>query len=220
MGCTSATRHRDCRRSAEENATFEAALHDRQQASLSGLQACQVLAARVVDMSASSSVVFSSNELSAHLSLEHRQHLQNCPPKFLFLKKLTFGVEISGIVGVEGMLADDQTRRSPPTRTRHLIRDGPGIPFALSCSGETGWRGLPLGIDGRCRGVGYVQAEILSAYKAIPTTESIPSASRLSISCRVRIPPATASRRRVACRMAATASIGIPAINPSVSMCV
>src|SRR5205807_7430489 len=49
---------------------------------------------------------------------------------------------------------------------------------------------------------------------------SIPSASRLSISRCVVMPPATISRREVACRIAPTVSIGIPPINPSVSMCV
>ena len=49
-----------------------------------------------------------------------------------------------------------------------------------------------------------MQVKILPEYKAIPTTASIPSASRLSISCCVVMPPATASRREVACRIAFT----------------
>jgi len=65
-----------------------------------------------------------------------------------------------------------------------------------------------------------VQAEILPEYNAIPTTASIPNASRSSISCCVLMPPATTRRREVARRIAHTASIGIPPINPSVSICV
>ena len=75
-----------------------------------------------------------------------------------------------------------------------------------------------LALDFDNAGIVCVQAEILPEYKAIPTTASMPSASRLSISCCVLMPPATTSRREVACRIALTVSIGIPPIRPSVSM--
>ena len=65
---------------------------------------------------------------------------------------------------------------------------------------------------------GFLYGEILPEYRAMPTMASIPSASRESISCWVVMPPATSRRREVARRSALTVSIGIPPINPSVSM--
>jgi hypothetical protein len=63
-------------------------------------------------------------------------------------------------------------------------------------------------------------SEILPEYNAIPTTASIRRASSWSISRCVLMPPATATRRDVACRISFTIFIGIPPIKPSVSMCV